>query len=158
MRPSLLNLTDYFISDLHFSANSKFDSGQEVPLNSDDFQVGFEAKVNSENKRKWQVILNLQHHPPADANVPYRFRAEMLGLFAVSDNCPEDLVEKLVRTNGPSMLYGILREVIRDTTARGPYSAILLPSTSFYEPETLAPAESPAPKEPKVSKRKASAK
>jgi preprotein translocase subunit SecB len=140
MKPSPLHLTDYFVTDLHFSANSKFDSNQEVQINFDDFQVGVEATAKPENKRGWQVILKLQHQPSAEANVPYRFTAEIIGLFIVVENCPEEHIERLVRTNGASMLYGILREVIRDTTARGPYSAILLPSTSFYERDKTMPA------------------
>ena len=105
-----------------------------------------------EKKRTWQVILKLAHQPPAEANVPYRFTAEIVGFFILTDGFPEDRIERLVKTNGSSMLYGVLREIIRATTARGPYSAIILPSTSFYEaekkPETPAqpPVASPEKK------------
>ncbi len=40
----------------------------------------------------------------------------------------------MIKINGPSMLYGIAREVIRGVTARGPYFPILLPSATFFEP------------------------
>jgi preprotein translocase subunit SecB len=158
MKPALLHLTDYFITDLHLSANSKFDSNQEMSLNFDDFKATLDlAKAPAENNRSWQIILKLQHQPPAEANVPYRFAAEIVGLFVVVDAVPEDYIDKLVRTNGPSMLYGILREVIRDTTARGPYSPILLPSTSFYERELPATAtETVQPETARTTKRKSS--
>jgi preprotein translocase subunit SecB len=145
MKPSPLHLTDYFVTDLHVSANPKFDSKQEIPLRFEDFQVAFEATCAPEKKREWQVILKLAHQPPAEANVPYRFTAEIVGIFVLLDGFPEERIERLVKTNGASMLYGVLREIIRATTARGPYSAIILPSTSFYEPEKKpeTPAASP---------------
>ncbi len=149
MKPSPLHLADYFVTELNVSANPKFDPKQEVPLRYEDFQVGFDATCDPEKKRQWQVILKLAHNPPAEANVPYRFAAEIVGIFILTDGVPEERIERLVKTNGASMLYGVLRETIRATTARGPYSAIILPSTSFYESETK-PAETPAAPEVKT--------
>lgn len=147
MKPSPLHLTDYFLTELHFSANSKFDANQEVVLNFDDFQVGVQTSAKAENKREWQVIVRLQHQPAAEANVPYRITAEMIGLFVVVNSFPEERIEWLVTTNGASILYGMLREVIRETTARGPYAAILIPSASFYDPDKSVPAAQ-TPKSP----------
>jgi preprotein translocase subunit SecB len=63
----------------------------------------------------------------------------------ILDGFPDDRIERLVRTNGTSMLFGLLREVIRDTTARGPYTGVILPSTSFYQSEKESdPGATPA--------------
>jgi preprotein translocase subunit SecB len=140
VKPSPLHLSDYFISDLHFSANSGFDPKREALIDYDDFKIESQAKADAE--LLWHVTLKLQYRPAAESNVPYRFTVEIVGSFSVSDQFPLAKTERLVRTNAPSMLYGILREVIRDTTARGPYSAVILPSTSFYEPE---PKQDPGP-------------
>jgi preprotein translocase subunit SecB len=157
MKPSPIQLLDYFLTDLHVSANPKFDPKQEVPLRFEDFEVATDTTQSAEKKREWQVFLSLKHQAPAEANVPYRFGAEILGEFLVLDGYPEDRIERLVKTNGASMLYGILREVIRDATARGPHSGVVLPSTSFYEPQDKSPAATkpaeqpptPAPEPPK---------
>jgi preprotein translocase subunit SecB len=149
MKPAPIQLTDYFLTELHLSANPKFDSKQEVPIQFKDFQVVFEATSNSDDKRNWQLSLKLQHQPPAEANVPYRFSAEMVGFFIVHPTYPAHLVERLVKTNGASMLFGALREIIREATARGPYAAVVLPSTSFYEPQDKSgPAPKPAAQQP----------
>lgn len=142
MRLAPLHLTDYFITELLFTANSKFDPKQEVPIQPDDFQIGIETLPTKDDPRHWQVVLKLQHQPPAEANVPCRLTVEIVGYFVVMEGIKEDCIERLVQTNGPSMLYGILREVVRDTSARGPYPPVMLPSTSFYKAE--APAV-PAP-------------
>jgi preprotein translocase subunit SecB len=65
----------------------------------------------------------------------------MLGVFLVLNGYPEEKIERLVKVNGPSMLYGALREIVKALTSRGPYGAIVLPSPSFYLPQ-------PAAKEP----------
>jgi preprotein translocase subunit SecB len=147
MKPSPIQLLDYFFTDLHVSANQTFDPKQEVPLSFEDFEVALEATKSPENKREWRVILNLKSQPAAEANVPYRFTVQIVGEFLVLDVYPEDHIERLVKTNGASMLFGILREVIRDTTTRGPYSGVILPSASFYEPQDKSEAAPKSAKE-----------
>jgi len=146
MNPSPLQLTEYFLTELNFSANSQFIAEKEASLNSNDFQVATEAKVDKENNRKWKVVIKLQYQPPADANVPYRFTVEMLGFFLVLDGYPDDKIERLANVNGPSMLYGALREIVKAVTLRGPYGAIILPSPSFYLPEPTPKASVEQPK------------
>jgi preprotein translocase subunit SecB len=150
MKPAPIQLTDYFLTDLHVSANPKFDSKQDVPLEFKHFEVVLEAAPVAEEKRDWQVSLKLRHQPPAEANIPYRFSAEMVGKFIVHPTYPEGRIERFVKTNGASMLFGALREIIRATTARGPYPPLILPSTSFYEPAQLdsPPAEPTTPTTP----------
>jgi preprotein translocase subunit SecB len=152
MKPSPIQLTDYFLTGLNLSANPKFDPKQEAQLRFDDFQVGIEALATADSKRDWKVVAKLSFQPAAEANVPYRFAAEIVGSFIVQATYREDYAERLVKTNGSSMLYGILREVIRDATARGPYAALILPSTSFYEPQDQrsenAPTATPGPAAP----------
>jgi len=138
MKPSPMQLLDYFLTDLHVSANPNFDPKQEVPLRFEDFEVALNATQSREKKREWTVILKLKHQPPAEANVPYRFTVEIVGEILILDGFPEEHIERLVKTNGASMLYGILREVIRDNSTRGPYAGVILPSTSFYESEKKA--------------------
>jgi preprotein translocase subunit SecB len=152
MKPAPIQLTDYFLTDLHLSANPKFDSKQQVPLEFKHFDVVLEAVSVTANKRDWRVSLKLQHQPPAEANVPYRISAEMVGSFIVHPAYPEDRIEHFVKTNGASMLFGALREIVRATTARGPYPPLILPSTSFYEPAQPAspPAEPTTPTTPGV--------
>jgi preprotein translocase subunit SecB len=144
MKASPIHLHDYFVTELSLSATPTFDAKKDVPIRLEDFQVGVEAKCLPEKKRDWQMILRLTFQPPAEANVPYRFTVEIVGFFLVQDGIAEERVERIIKVNGASMLYGALREIVRDTTARGPYSPMLLPSTSFYEPQPQ-PAPAPAP-------------
>jgi preprotein translocase subunit SecB len=49
---------------------------------------------------------------------------------------PEEIRDKIVKTNGTSILYGAAREIIKDMTARGGYRPILIPTASFAEIKT----------------------
>lgn len=147
MKPAPIQLTEYFLTELHLSANPKFDPKQEALLRFKDYHVTLAAAPNPEDNRDWRLTLKLQLQPPAEANVPYRLSAEIVASVIVHPKYAEDRIERLIKTNGPSMLFGAMREIIRDLTARGPYPAILIPSTSFYEPEKMNEA-SPPPKPP----------
>jgi preprotein translocase subunit SecB len=132
MNASPLQLTEYFLTELSFSANSQFHAEKGIGLNPNEFQVATEAQADKDNNRNWKVVIKLQYQPPADANAPYRFSVEILGFFLVLNGYPDEKIERLVRVNGPSMLYGALREIVKAVTLRGPYGAIILPSPSFY--------------------------
>src|SRR5437868_7008713 len=100
MKPSPLGLNDYFISDLHFSANSQFDPKREVLIEHDDFRV--ELHTEPEPDLRWHVTLKLHYQPAADSNVPYRFIVEIVGSFSVAEFLPTEKTDRLVRTNGAS--------------------------------------------------------
>ena len=134
MKAAPIILTDYFVTDLHVSANVKFDPKKESPTEFDDFKVELEASPEPKEERSWQLTLKLQLQPPAEANVPYRVSVDMVGFVIVHPKVEKDRIERLVKTNGASMMFGALREIVRDTTARGPFPALVIPGTSFYEP------------------------
>ena len=117
MKASPIQLTDYFLTDLRLSANPKFDEKQEVPIRFENFEITCEISQAPKGKSDWQIRLKLNHQPPAEANVPYRFSAEIVGFCFVHPDFPEDRIERLVKTNGASMLFGALREIIRDAGA-----------------------------------------
>lgn len=39
---------------------------------------------------------------------------------------PADHLQRAVETNGPSMLFGAAREILRSATGRGPYGPLLI--------------------------------
>ena len=90
-------------------------------------------------EEKKPITLRVKHQGSASLNTPYFFSVEVVGYLTVARTYPEERVQMLVRTNGPSMLYGATREIIRDLTARGPHPAVYLPGVSFYENQTPAP-------------------
>jgi preprotein translocase subunit SecB len=155
MHPSPLQLEHYFVSDLHFSGNSAFVNGKPLELKYDNLSVETSFLKDDKDASKWQVTLRVGHQPNANVNSPYSFIVEIIGFFFALPSYPHDK-ERLIKTNAPTILYGIAREFVRTVTASGHYHpGVLLPSVSFFEPlpkpaPTATPTGTPTATEPVV--------
>lgn len=145
MKLAPLQLESYFLTDLSCQANPQFKPDKETKFSERDLEVGAGVQVIKDKPRRWQVSLNLKLQSGPEANSPYAFRLNLIGVICwVGPEQPEEKLETVVRTNGPSMLYGVAREMGRDLTARGPFPPLVLPSVSFIS-EAPAPAAPLAP-------------
>jgi preprotein translocase subunit SecB len=150
MKLSPLQLEKYFLADLTFRANPEHEPSQPVQFQEEDWEVQFRVQSLSAEERRWQVAITVKLHPRSEANSPYTFSLSLMGMIWAAPQLSSERLEPLVRTNGPSMLYGVAREMVRDLTARGPYPALSLPSVSFLNAETAPSVQSADPPSGKV--------
>lgn len=164
MKPAPLRLQNYFLTELHLQARSNFKSGEPAEWNEKGFCVTPAHRLlpaDGDKPRCWETTLEIGHQPAPDDNFPYSFQLKLVALFeekpAMGAMEPE-LRERIIKINGSSMLYGAAREIVRAATGRGPYSAVLLPSVSFFEqrqqpasttPDTGAQQATKAPQRPR---------
>ena len=144
MKLSPLQLQDYFVAEFHFSLNSKYDVSKGLEKKLEEMEATPQCHRHTDNPLKWTVELELKYQPAAETNTPYIFSLTLVGYFEVSKTFDPNVVERLVHTNGPSVLYSIARELVREQTARGPDGPFILPTASFL----TAPAEIAAPSVP----------
>lgn len=104
--------------------------------------------------RMFAVHLTIQQEALPGKNLPYAYELEMSGQVLVHPNFPLENVRQAVETNGPSLLFGAAREILRAATAFGPYGPILIPSVTFFRPPPLKSPASKAPKKKKAQPRK----
>jgi preprotein translocase subunit SecB len=135
MRTSPLQLSSYFVTEFSLTTNRRFDAQKSVRLHVDDLTAEPACMKSKKSPGEWQVTLQIRQKLAPNANTPYSFALEMVGFFRVHEKYPAERVEMLVRTNAPSVLFGMAREVIRGATCLGPFGPILLPTVSFYEPQ-----------------------
>ncbi len=135
MKPSLLQLKRYFVSEINLSVNKDFNPGEDVKLDFEDLIVLPEFIRSKSNTRQWEVSLRVQFQPGPEANTPYYFMVEILSLFDLQKSVPDEKMEPLVRTNCPAVLYSMAREILRSVMAQGPFPALLLPTGAFYDPK-----------------------
>jgi len=135
MKPAPLQIARYFVTDCHVTASKQFKAGEKVALDFDQLEIQNGWK-SVDTDRQWEVSLRVKFQPGPEVNTPYFFTLEVVGFFSVAPNYPEEKIERLVRTNGSSMLYGVVREVVREMTGRGPHAQMLLPSVSFVPPKS----------------------
>jgi preprotein translocase subunit SecB len=98
---------------------------------------------NTENLREWRVKLTVEYGPEDNhPEGPYKGILEIVGVFEVAENFPEKDIEKLVRINGASVLYGAIREMLLNITSRSSHGGFRLPTFRFADaPSTRAPKE-----------------
>ena len=140
MKNSPLQLEHYCVTAVHLDAklDAKVPEKIEWRINSTcDFATHRDAP------RRWKVDLAITFHAVDEVNSPYRGNISFVGFFAVDDTYSEDKVRLLVETNGPSVLFGAIREMVANLTARGPWPMVLLPTQSFYK-GAPQPATDPA--------------
>ena len=135
MKQSPLQLDNYFVTQLHFAANASFEADKNSEVIDDQFVVESFQHHDDKAPDKWQVTLSIKHNPPATANAPYSFTLEIVGFYSVTNEFQAEKTERMVKTNGSSILYSISREIVRNFTMMGPYRGFLLPSVSFFEPK-----------------------
>lgn len=135
MRPSFLQLEMYHVEELSFSVQPKYEYDPEKEINvlPDDIRVKVEPHQHVENPHKWYFQLQIKSDDKI-GKLPYIFSIKLDGFFAVSEECPPDLVKQLALTNSPSLLYSAARELLATVTGRGRHLSIVLPSVTFFEP------------------------
>ena len=163
MTGALLQLEDYWATSVHVDANPDFVEAS-APLDPDLINVTHAVKqLKSENVKedgtKWLVDLAVEQSLAAEKSIPYSFRITMQAIVGAHPMLEGDRLQRVVSTNGPSMLFGSAREVIRAATGRGPYSAIIIPSTNFLpasgdkeKENAKETSKKPKPKKPKPKK------
>lgn len=117
------------------TANRDFEPKKGVESSTEQFNVDHEVRPPKEDRDRWTVKLTISQKVAPGQNFPYEFKLVIFGLFTCSDELPKGISkETFVSVNGCSILYGVAREMIRATTARGPWSDLMVPTVSFFEP------------------------
>lgn len=137
MKQAPLQLIDYWSVLLHVEANPNYQrkDAQPIPLESLKVTHAVEPGQAREHPEaqgtEWDLQLTIEQTAPDEVVVPYFFKITMQGILQASPAIPRDRLEKIVAINGPALLFGAAREVIRASTSRGPYPAVVIPSTNF---------------------------
>lgn len=160
MKLAPLQLRDYFVLSIHVEALADYDAGKEQDLDVANLVVT-ESCVPAGDDKPHQFLIDLVIKQEAleGKNLPYSYELHMVGFIEVSPNFPKDKLQRVVETNGPSMLFGAAREILRAATGRGPYGPVLIPSTTFFKQADATSLQFSAPSVAKTNqKRKTSRK
>lgn len=157
MKLSPIQLLDYHVTSLSVEACASFKRDKPMDLDPADLSVSAQTKLLEDgDEPRWAVSLALRHEPTEGKNIPYQLSLDMVGLVTAAAKKVDAAVSYAVEVNGPSMLFGAAREILRDATARGPHGPIIIPSASFFTPPPAAlptiKQKSPAGKKAKPAK------
>jgi preprotein translocase subunit SecB len=145
MKLAPLQLADYFLTDLTLQANPGFDPEKPVDDCIEFLHVTphvAQVKDLAEKGSEWLVSLEIAQKTPDGQNLPYAFSLRIQGTVSASPHLLGTTLQRAIHANGPAMLFGAAREIIRAATGRGPWPAVIIPSTNFFSGLPLL--ESPA--------------
>lgn len=141
MKHSPLQLLRYVVAEISVSANRTFDPSK--PSDCDITRMSVETVVNQQktseqgSDNSWLVEMAISQKVLEGQNFPYDFNLIIVGVFALKEGAiAANKESQFVTVNGSSMLYSAARELIRSTTAIGPWGELFLPTVSFYDKET----------------------
>ena len=154
MKLAPLQLLDYFLTELSLKANPDFDGSKPAADCVDSLTVTPQytsTKDLGEQGSEWLVSLEIAQTIPEGANLPYAFTLRIQGTVAASPHLTGVRLQRAMHANGPAMLFGAAREIIRAATGRGPWPSVIIPATNFLtglppmETAPTTPAEKAAP-------------
>lgn len=117
-----------------FTRVSVVASPGEAKANKANITTNVKCQQHIQERRKWMVTLSVKYGATQKSEpTPYEADVEIVGFFAVVESYPDEKAETLVKVNGPSVLYGAVREIIASITGRGPHPRVDLPTVIFLE-------------------------
>jgi preprotein translocase subunit SecB len=152
-----LQLVEYFLTDLSLQANPDFDISKPVGDCVESLEITPCYSQNgkaSDHGTEWTVALQIKQTIPPGKNLPYAFSLGIRGTVLAFSVLSGAKLQRAIHANGPAMLFGAAREIIRGATGRGPWPAVIIPSTNFLAglPPLELPAPSPVPQDTPPSK------
>ncbi len=155
MKLSAIYLERYFFEELRFKLDADFDGADEAgqrilatPLPLDVIRAEVELAVSSDSARQ-RIYRLLLFTDAAPGQLPYAFRACVIGHFAIGAECPDDAVEQATNANAPALLYGVAREAVAALTGRSPWPPACLPAVHFLDLHfNSAEEQPPTPQNP----------
>jgi|GEM_PF-1895409 len=131
---SPLQLNHFFTEELVVEDNPAF-----VPkgVKRKDGKYGCEVEVGRATTipRQFQVKLLFTVDPAqtAPALDPYRIRIRLIGRFEFSKDISKEIMNRMVKLNGSSILFGLARGIVAQVTGTGRSGGYLLPTVNFVE-------------------------
>ena len=129
MNPPVLLLEQHFLKRLHIDWKAP-SSEPMSPVATTRCSFDYEVAVHRTEPLRRMLTFRLQaqqldHEQQA---VAHKVDCEIVGLFSLTSATPAGREEEILRINGVSILYGILRGVFLTTTGAFPGGGFLLPS------------------------------
>lgn len=123
-----LDILDYRVVEISVKPDLDFKPDlQSVPV----FNVSTDF-IHKEAAPITRLTMTIKQQKKASSNQAYKIKLIVEGLFHYQDNIEREKLDQLLRLNATSILYGLARSVVLQTTATMINGKILLPTVNFY--------------------------
>lgn len=133
MTPTVCQLDEFFLTKLHLDFRPPEKGNAEVTQAGCTFD--YAVATHHEEAHRYRLIFRVGCKEAAKdgTEVGNSVQAEIVGLFSFNPSDSKDKMDTLIRINGVSILYGILRGIVATTTGAFPGGKFLLPTVMPQE-------------------------
>ena len=146
MNPQVpLQLEAYHVESLSYRMREGFDQKQvpleRVDVKSDSFQ-------HRDSLNRFMVRLEVKIGQKDGSNARCELDLRVIGFFVLPEGLDKTMQLAMHGQNAPSILYGVARQIVAETTGNGPWGRVFLPTMNFVAAAGgKAGAAQPAPSE-----------
>ena len=130
---ALLNIDEYFVEDIHVKTNPAY---RESDQESEAGQIKASIEVRRRGPEpEFMISMTVEVNKEKQAFLASRYYVlvSIAGYFSFAPNVDETTIERMIGLNAPSILYGIARGVVAQTTGNCRYGKFILPTVNFVE-------------------------
>jgi preprotein translocase subunit SecB len=123
-----LQLESFFVEALSYRAREGFDLKQ-LPLERVDVTVNSLQPKDAPNRLMVRLEVKIEQQESSNARCDLDLR--LVGFFALPVGLNQKLRTAMQAQNAPSILYGVARQIVAETTGNGPWGKVFLPTMNF---------------------------
>ena len=132
--PEILQLKDFVITRLHVDWHEPDKPTAESPEFTGSMGFDYEVLRRTDTARFFALRFQFKLTPEVKkTKTGYEIEAEIVGFFDFPGTMTEDKMQALVRINGATILYGILRGEIAAFTGSFPGGKFMLPAVYMQD-------------------------
>lgn len=126
---AVIQLTDFHISALQMEfIEPATDGDVEIVASKSGFDYTVSKKRDHDLSYRMKLIFRFQEVDTNDKPIGCKLKIAIIGFFQFPEETDEENRAKLIRLNGVSILYGILRGVVGTVSGLQPGGRITLPA------------------------------
>lgn len=132
MSPIPLQLDGYFVESLTYQARRDFDP--KSPAREAVTPSAEGPFLREGDARRFMTRLRVTVGRRESSNSRCELELSLVGFFSLAENLKPKLRAAMLTQNAPSILYGVARQIVAETTGNGPWGRVLLPTADFVRP------------------------
>jgi preprotein translocase subunit SecB len=117
------------LDDFHFRRLAvEWHEPRETGQVNVNYQFDYDVGRHTSEKARYRLVFRMSAKSDTPVPVGYSVDAEIVGFFHFLPDTPLEKMELLIRVNGSTILYGLLRGQIASLTGQFPQRKLILPT------------------------------
>ena len=129
MSDPVCHLEEFFMTRV----NLAWHDPKETTTVGVEHKFDYDVHRNTQQKNLFRLVFRFGLSSQTPAPIGYVLDSEIVGYFSFPEETSEENMQALIRYNGCTILYGILRGQIANITGSFPHAKLVLPTVMMEE-------------------------